>query len=319
MALRVFFTADFHGSELAMNKLINSAQFYKLKYIIVGGDLTGKVLVPIIRDGKRYNLELFGEQRRIKESELEDIEHEIRLNGEYYRIMDKDEYESVKGDQRAIRKIFIEEMLKALEAFMQKARSRLAPIGARMLLMAGNDDYEEVADYIRHNSDGTMTEFDKKTEEIEGYNFIGYGYSNVTPWNSPREKDEEIIYKELNRIVSESDPGKSVYVIHAPPINTKIDKAPELTNDLKQRVSAGYMGVRSVGSAAVRQIIEEQGPVAGLHGHIHEAAGIDYIKSKNGKMVPVFNPGSDYSSGVLSGVIIDFEDYKVSRYNFTRG
>ncbi|MGC8537521.1 MAG: metallophosphoesterase family protein [Candidatus Micrarchaeia archaeon] len=319
MALRIFFAADLHGSEMAMNKLINSAQFYKLKYIVVGGDLTGKVLVPIVREGNRYSLELFGEQKRIKESELKDIESEIRLNGEYYRVMERDEYEEAQEDPKLIRKIFIEEMLKSLETFIQKAHSRLEPIGAKMLLLAGNDDYEEVADYIKRNSDGTAIEFDKKAVGIEGYNFIGYGYSNRTPWNTPRERDEETIYKELNSAVSGVDPGKSVYVIHVPPINTKIDKAPELTSDLKQRISSGYMSMRSVGSEAVRRVIEERAPIAGLHGHIHEATGIDYIKSNSGKLVPVFNPGSDYSSGVLSGVIIDFDDYKVVKYNFTRG
>ncbi|MCL4390879.1 MAG: hypothetical protein QW194_02275 [Candidatus Micrarchaeaceae archaeon] len=319
MALRIFFAADLHGSELAMNKLINSAQFYKLKYIVVGGDLTGKVLVPIVRDGNRYSLELFGEQKRIKESGLEEVESEIRLNGEYYRVMERDEYEEAQADPKLIREIFIEEMLKSLEKFIQKAHSRLEPMGAKMLLLAGNDDYDEVADYIKRNSDETTTEFDKKTVDIEGYDFIGYGYSNKTPWNTPRERDEDTIYKELNSVVSNADPDKSVYVIHVPPLNTKIDKAPELTSDMKQKVSSGYMSMRSVGSESVRRIIEERAPIAGLHGHIHEATGIDYIKSNSGKLVPVFNPGSDYSSGVLSGVIIDFDNYKVAKYNFTRG
>jgi Icc-related predicted phosphoesterase len=319
MALRIFFASDLHGSELAMNKLINSAQFYKLKYIVVGGDLTGKVLVPIVRDGKRYNLELFGEQKRVKESELEEIEQEIRLNGEYYRIMDRDEYESIQGNPKLIRKIFIEEMLRSLDAFFQKAHSKLQPIGAKMLLLAGNDDYDEVADYIKKNSDETLTKFDKKAVDIEGYSFVGYGYSNKTPWNTPRERDESTIYKELSSLVSRVDADRSVYIMHVPPVDTKIDKAPELTADLKQKVNSGYMAMRSVGSTSVRRIIEEHPPIAGLHGHIHEAMGVDYIKSAGGKMVPIFNPGSDYSSGILNGVIIDFDGYKVGRYNFTRG
>ncbi len=319
MASKIFFAADLHGSELAMNKLINSAQFYGLKRIVVGGDLTGKVLVPIVRDGKRYSLELFGEQKRIKESELEETEHEIRVNGEYYHVMEKQEYESVMDDSKAIKRIFVEEMLRSLEAFISKARSRLKPIGARMLIMAGNDDYEEVADYIRKESDETVTDFDKKVVELDNYSFLGYGYSNRTPWNTPREKDEETIYRELDALASGTDPGKSVYVVHAPPINTKIDKAPELTSDLKQKVGSGDMSVRSVGSTAVRRIIEERAPIAGLHGHIHESGNVDYIKSASGKMVPVFNPGSDYSSGVLDGIIIDLEDDRVARYNFTRG
>jgi hypothetical protein len=60
-------------------------------------------------------------------------------------------------------------------------------------------------------------------------------------------------------------------------------------------------------------------PIAGLHGHIHESSGRDAIKAGDGREVPVFNPGSDYSSGILDGLIIDFDGSKVTRYNFTKG
>lgn len=322
MNLRIFFTADLHGSELAMNKLVNAAKFYNVKDIVIGGDLTGKVLVPIVRNGDRYELELFGEHKRVKEKDLPDIEHEIRLSGEYYRVMDKREYEEAEASEKAIKRVFVEEMTSALKAFMDKAEERLKPLGAHIYLMAGNDDYEEVADYLAGMSSGaysTITDIDGRITEIGGYSFLGYGYSNKTPWDSPRERSEEALFKDLDRLAKGADPKRSVFVIHSPPYGTKIDRAPELTSDKRQKISAGYMATKAVGSTATREIIEKYAPIAGLHGHIHEAMGMDYVKAKNGSMVPVFNPGSEYSSGVLSGIIIDFEGGKVSRYNFTKG
>ena len=318
MNSRVFFASDLHGSELAMNKLLNAAQFYGVKRIVIGGDITGKVLVPIIKEGNRYSLELFGEQKRVKESGLEEVEHEIRVNGEYYHIMERGEYEAMKDNPSEIKRLFIEEMLRSLDAFISKAHEKLRASGARLFLIPGNDDYEEVAQYIKKNSDDIVTEFDKKIVDMDGYELLGYGYSNKTPWNTPRELDESTIQKELSALSSKADSSKAIYVIHVPPFDTKIDLAPELTSDMKQKVSSGYMHMRPVGSTAVRKVLEEMQPIAGLHGHIHESSGRDVIKGSGGE-VPVFNPGSDYSSGILDGIIIDFDSSKITRYNFTKG
>ena len=318
MNSRIFFASDLHGSELAMNKLLNAAQFYGVKRIVIGGDITGKVLVPIIKEGNRYSLELFGEQKRVKESGLEEVEHEIRVNGEYYHIMERGEYEAMKDNPSEIKRLFIEEMLRSLDAFISKAHEKLRASGAKLFLIPGNDDYEEVAQYIKKNSDDIVTEFDKKIVDMDGYELLGYGYSNKTPWNTPRERDESTIQKELSALSSKADSSKAIYVIHVPPFDTKIDLAPELTSDMKQKVSSGYMHMRPVGSTAVRKVLEEMQPIAGLHGHIHESSGRDVIKGSGGE-VSVFNPGSDYSSGILDGIIIDFDSSKITRYNFTKG
>ena len=317
MESRIFFAADLHGSELVMNKLINAPKFYGLKRVVIGGDITGKVLVPIIKENGKYSLELFGEHKSVRESGLEEVKREIRNEGQYYRVMDRAEYESAKDDKSAIKKLFIEEMLASLEAFLGKARSRLKESGATMHIIPGNDDYEEVASYLKANSDDIVTEFDKKVVDMDGYDLLGYGYSNKTPWNTPRELGESTIRKDLSALAGKANNEKTIFVVHVPPFDTKIDKAPELTSDMKQKISSGYMQMHSVGSTSVREVLSEEKPVAGLHGHIHESQGIDYIGTENA--IPVLNPGSDYSSGVLDGVIIDFEGRRIKRYNFTRG
>ena len=62
--LRILFATDIHGSERCFRKFLNAAAFYKVDVLIMGGDVTGKMLVPIVSEGsERYVAELFGRVR----------------------------------------------------------------------------------------------------------------------------------------------------------------------------------------------------------------------------------------------------------------
>jgi Icc-related predicted phosphoesterase len=65
-------------------------------------------------------------------------------------------------------------------------------------------------------------------------------------------------------------------------------------------IRGGRPSIVPVGSRAVRDAIKRYQPAVGLHGHIHESRGAQKI----GWTVCV-NPGSDYSSGVLRGAVIE--------------
>ena len=49
--MKLFFATDIHGSETCWRKFLNSGLHYRVDAIILGGDMTGKALVPIINDG----------------------------------------------------------------------------------------------------------------------------------------------------------------------------------------------------------------------------------------------------------------------------
>ncbi len=317
---RFLIVSDLHGSDIVLNKTVNAAKFYGIRNIVIAGDLTGKLLVPIIKlQGEKYNLNLFGENRTVDGLKLEDVKKQIRGSGYYYKILSEDEYVSMEGDKEKIKAAFLDEMKKGLDEFFTKAHERLRPIGAKLYLIPGNDDYEEVADYIQHYRTETVVPFEQSIVEFDGeYELAGYGYSNPTPWHTPREKPEEQIYEDVKKIMEKSDPKRTILVAHVPPIDTKIDKAPKLTADLKPELVGGEYQMVSVGSTAMRRIIEEYNPLLGLHGHIHESGGIDYVKNGAGK-TPVFNPGSDYSAGILRGLILEVDGGKVKNYLFTRG
>ncbi len=46
---RVFFATDVHGSERAFRKFVSAGPFYKAGIVILGGDITGKMMVPIVK------------------------------------------------------------------------------------------------------------------------------------------------------------------------------------------------------------------------------------------------------------------------------
>jgi predicted phosphodiesterase len=45
---RVFFATDVHGSEACFRKFLNAAAMYKANIAILSGDITGKLVIPII-------------------------------------------------------------------------------------------------------------------------------------------------------------------------------------------------------------------------------------------------------------------------------
>ena len=70
----------------------------------------------------------------------------------------------------------------------------------------------------------------------------------------------------------------------------------------------------SVGSTAVREAILRHQPLISLHGHIHESRG----DCKLGQTLCV-NPGSDYSQGILRGVLVHLSKNKSKTAVLTSG
>ncbi len=320
-AVKFLLVADLHGSEVVMNKAVNSAKFYGVRDLVVAGDITGKVLVPILErpDGSLAG-ELFGVNREFSRAELPDVQKQIRNAGFYYTVVSPGEYAELAADKSRQRAVFLREMLADLRRFYAKAEEKLRSLGTRIYLLAGNDDYPEVAEFIRTTPSDVVVAYDEQVVEFrEGYQIAGYGYSNPTPWNTPREIPDAQLLEGLRRLVRTADPSRTLLVAHAPPRDTVIDKAPQLTPDLRPVMQAGQLVMSSVGSPAVRTVLEEFRPIAGLHGHIHESSGRDLVGATGGRPVPVFNPGSEYNAGVLRGVLLTLDKGAIRDYLFTKG
>ena len=316
MRTRVFFVSDVHGSDRCFRKFMNAGKFYGVDVLILGGDVTGKAIVPMVRmaDGTVKVRE--GNTERLLKSnhEIEEAKKSAADAGNYPYVADPREFEELEAKPEAVVGLFKRLMLESLRSWIALADERLAGSSTRCYVSPGNDDYFEIDEVL--DSGKHVIDPEGKVVEIDGqHEMITLGYTNRTPWNSPREVDEGVLQEEIDSLAEKVKEIKSaVFNIHVPPIDTAIDQAPKLDNDLKPVVSGGDVVMASAGSLAVRRSIEHYQPLVGLHGHIHESRGMVKI----GRTL-CFNPGSEYASGILKGVLLELDGDSVRSYMLTSG
>jgi len=313
--LKVLLVSDLHGSNAAYMKLSNVPQFYGVKDVIFAGDLLGKALVPIIDMGDHY--EANGE--KIKKGNIEDAIKRIRNAGQYPFMTSIDEYEKIREDRSYMERLFKDIAINELDRVLNIIEERFRKAGARLYIMPGNDDYPETIDVLNKHRSEVLIPIEGEAASIGDYSIIGLGYSNKTPWNTPREMSEDELWQSLDKLMNGvDDPRRTIVAVHVPPIDTSIDLAPRLTSDMRPIIRGGEVEMMHVGSIAVRKILETYAPIIGLHGHIHESGGVDYVESKESR-IPVLNAGSEYNFGVLRGILIQIDNGKLINYLPTKG
>ena len=304
---RLFYAGDVHGSRLCWKKFVNAAAHYPADALVMGGDLTGKALVPIVREGDgSYSAEVIGELRTAcTAEELDQMQRAISTNGMYPLIVDPGEARALATVTSRREEAFEQALLDELRLWVQLADERLAHSDARAFVIPGNDDPWEVDEVLA--SGDSVVACDETVEMIGPHEMASFGYSNRTPWHTPRELDEEEIYTRLKRLVDQlEEPGRAILNVHVPPYESSLDTAFEVDEDLHYVMKGGRPHEIPAGSPAVRQIIEETQPLLSLHGHIHESRGV----TKIGRTVAI-NPGSDYGSGHLDGCLVHLAPEKV--------
>jgi len=229
-------------------------------------------------------------------------------------VMDEGEYGKVASNPQLVSELFDKAMVETVRSWVSLAEERLKGAGVEVYIMPGNDD-RFVIDEALAESSLVVNPGGRVVEIKGGLKLVSLGASNPTPWHTPRELPEEEIYKRLSKLVEEAgDPSSTLLNVHVPPHGTILDLAPLLDSELKVVRRSGEVEMEHVGSTAVRRVIEEFQPLAGLHGHVHESKGVVKI----GRTF-CFNPGSDYSSGALRGVLLVVEPGKVKSYMFMYG
>lgn len=309
--LALFYAGDVHGSRVCWKKFINAAAHYPAEVLVMGGDLTGKALVPIVREGDgSYSAEVIGERREARSAEeLDQIQQAIATNGMYPLVVDPDEAAALRTDvtfrEAAIERALLDE----LGIWVEFADERLAGTEVTAYVIPGNDDPWSIDEVL---AGGTRVDAcDEAVRKIGPHEMVSFGYANRTPWKTPRELDEEEIYSRLKPLVDRlENPGRAILNIHVPPHDSSLDTAYEVDEELRYVTKGGRPHEIATGSTAVRQIIEEIQPLLSLHGHIHESKGVTRI----GRTVAI-NPGSDYGSGHLDGCLVHLApDRVVNQY-----
>lgn len=305
MSFTVYYASDIHGSDLLWRKFVNAGKFYEADVLVMGGDITGKAVVPIVRENGGYRARQIIGDRMAALDELPDLERRVRDMGFYPYVTDPDELAEAARSEGAVEALFRRAMAASLERWLALAEERLAGTDIRLYVMLGNDD-EPALDEVLAASPLHVTCEDLPVELREGLQMLSCGMANPTPWASPREMPEDELAAHLERLAGElEDPSRAVFNLHVPPKGTAIDQAPELDDTLKPVVRGGSVAMTSAGSAAVRALIERHQPLVALHGHIHESRGAVRV----GRTVCI-NPGSEYAEGVLHGALLVLDKRK---------
>lgn len=310
----IFFATDIHGSDICWKKFLNAGSFYGAQALVLGGDLTGKAIVPVVRlGGDRYRCTFLQQDFDLEgQDALEDMRRRIRSRGYYPYLTDPDELAALGRDPDAVQAIFQREVLAVVEQWLEIAARKLQGTGLRVFLSPGNDDQFAIDDLLRASphvilAEGRVIPLDDRHEMISS------GWSNRTPWNTYREEDEADLARRYEAMIAGlRDPATAIFNFHVPPYQSNLDEAPELDADLRPRYAGNALV--PVGSTAVRAAIEKYQPLLGLHGHIHEGRG----HSRIGRTL-CLNPGSLYEQGVLQGALIHLKNGRVESFVLTQG
>jgi hypothetical protein len=312
--LRLFFATDIHGSDVCWRKFLNAGAFHKADVLIMGGDMTGKAMVPITIGTGSWRVTL-QEQEQVISSEDEVVAMEKRIQDRgYYPIrLTPEEFDAWNADPALVDARFKAEMLGQVQRWMALADERLAGKGIRCIVSPANDDIFEIDPII--DAAKLVDLGESNLIDLGEFSLVSTGWANPTPWNTFRELPEPELRQRIDGLVADvPDRRRAIFNFHAPPFGSNLDNAPKIGADM--RYVSGGQALIPVGSHAIREAILEYGPVLSLHGHIHEGRGA----VKLGRTLAV-NPGSSYEDGVLQAAIVDLDPKKgeVKRYLLING
>lgn len=162
----------------------------------------------------------------------------------------------------------------------EEAASILASIRSKVYAIPGNCDPLDFAPSIS----SVAVDMHGRATDLGGYRLVGLGGSNITIFHSPFELEEEDITDGLEGNCEEG----MILMTHAPSYGI-LDHIPN---------------GQSVGSPAIRAIVDRWHPILAMSGHIHEDFG---VVEENGTVF--LNPGPAKDGRMA---IVDIDAGKVS-------
>jgi uncharacterized protein len=310
--VKIFFVSDIHGSQTCFRKLVNAGRFYGADVLIMGGDLAGKELVPVVTRGGSWAARFRGAEFTMETlEEVAEFERRVATMGPYTIRTDPGFVEALGADQQLVEDTLQRLILERTEEQVALAAERLGGTGIRLLIGLGNDDFEEMIPYlgagpVSYAPDGLL--------DLGDFSLMSVGWSNITPWRTNRECPEDGLARKLSAVHESADPSRTIFNVHVPPYDSGLDLAPRLDDSLQVQLVGGQPDMVPVGSTAVAESISAYQPLLSLHGHIHEGRGI----TRNGRTM-VINPGSEYDQASLLGALIEVKPGKVKHCQLVAG
>ena len=313
--VKMFFASDLHGSNVCFKKFVNSAQFYGVDVLVLGGDLTGKAVIPIAEqtDGSFLACQ-HGEELALGKDELDEFVKRQGNIGFYPAVMSEAEYQRLRNDPEAQAALFKDLVLKRVREWAQFAAEKLKGTEIPLVALPGNDDFREIDAILTQAPHFDFHEM-QVCEFKGGYQMLYCGGSTPTPWDTEREYTEDQFVSRFAELIPQvADMSRCIFNVHVPPFGTALDACPKLDRNLQVVYEMGLPVQVHAGCQTLSDIIKQHQPLLGLHGHVHEGRA----KINIGKTICI-NPGSVYPEGILQGALITLRQGEVAQAHLMQG
>ena len=305
--LRLLLASDLHGSSACFRKTIALAVSQRVDILVIAGDWSGKHAVYLSKksDGSADRVALKGENEHITAADLKARLEGWRDCGSYPVFLETGRTytpEDLLELEERVR-------LQRLRQWLDYGQEQVRALGISLFTVPGNDDGPEISAMLSEHP--WVKNLDERVQSFRGHELFGLGYSNLTPWDSPRELSEENLEKRLRLVAAQiADWPSAIGVIHVPPLESGLDLAPDL-EPAERTLRPSHRGLVPVGSSAVRAFIDAYRPLAILSGHCHESRG--FVKLGTTSCV---NAGSQCHLGTLSACLVHISDQSVVGHQF---
>ena len=320
--MRLFYATDVHGSERTFRKFVNGAKFYKVDHLVMGGDIMGKFMVPIVDEGGgHYRVTLQEELTHLDgESAVQEVRERIETLGFYHVTVSEDELREMQSDQANVDATFKRLAHERLERWVAMADERLAGTAVKCYVTGGNDDPQDLLDLLdsiaqraRHqlrredrHPRGRLPDGELRLQQPDALADAAGDRRGACSSSCSRRRSAA---SRTSRAPSSTCTCR--------PTTAPSTTAPSSTGPPTRRRRSSSPACPSRRRRAARRcasVVEKYQPLLLLTGHIHESRGL----VKVGRTT-VINPGSEYGEGILRGCIFTLEPGKVVGYQMTSG
>ncbi|MBN2141883.1 metallophosphoesterase [Candidatus Woesearchaeota archaeon] len=295
---KVLFSADLHGNTSQYQKLVSCAIEKGADSVIIGGDIAPKAFSE--EEDYIQGQREFLENGLVKLlSPLKEQRRDIRV----FLMMGNDD---CKANMDVLRKhdpslfhVIHNKRLKLSGEFEIVGYS-IVPITPFRIKDWEKYDLSRVpARFERRYSAQKSTEYLLKGSRSTRQGWKDYAFK-------PSAEKRSSIQRDLESELFTQNPSRTVYVFHAPPHDTCLDKHNVFIEGF------GWVSV-SIGSFAVREFIERHQPYATLHGHAHMSANITgRYKQRIGETISI-SAGNNNTPSTLSLIEFHLENPWMAR------
>ena len=192
--LDLYYASDVHGSDQCWRKFLGAGRFYGVQALIMGGDLTGKAIVPITIGRRVVHGRVPGRAAaRAGQADSRSWRARSATTACTPGWPSAEEVSAAHGDAEVARAaVRAGDACDELRRWIDLADERMADYGIEVFVMPGNDDpwsCDAVIETAAH-----VSACDERIVEVGDHEMISCAYANPTPWNSPRELDEDELY-----------------------------------------------------------------------------------------------------------------------------